>query len=65
MDDKTDYHWNILNESNSSYILPIEPSRAFPNSYCSTDNFVSTILVSGWLIFCCQNLILYPEKKRK
>ena len=53
MDDKTDYHWIILNESNSSHIFPIEPSRAFLHLYSSTDNFVSQILVSNWLIFCC------------
>ena len=29
MDDKIDYHWNILNESNSSYIFPIESFRTF------------------------------------
>ena len=29
MDDKTDYHWNILNESNSSYIFPKVTSRVF------------------------------------
>ena len=46
MDDKTDYQWNILNESNSSYIFPIEPSKAFPHLYSFTDNFVSPILVS-------------------
>ena len=60
MDGKTDYHWKILNESNSSYtgIFPIESSRAFPNSYSSNESFISQILVSDWLIFCSQNLIL-------
>ena len=61
IDDKTDYDWNILNESNSSYIFPIESSRAFSHSYSSTDNFVSPILVSDWLIFFCQNLILQQK----
>ena len=65
MDDKTDYHWNILYESNSSYIFPKESSRAFPYSYSSTDNFVSSILASDWLIFCCKNLILNQKKKWK
>ena len=55
MVDKTDYHWNILNESNSPYTFPIEPSSAFHLSYNSTDNFVSPILVSDSLIFCCEN----------
>ena len=59
MDPKTDYHGNILNESNSSYIYSIEPSRAFHHLYSSTDNFVSSILVSNWLIFCYKNLILH------
>ena len=63
MDDKTDYHLNILNESYSSYIFPIEPSRAFSHSYSSTDNFVLAVLVSDWLIFCCESLILHQKKK--
>ena len=58
MDDKTDYHWNISNEFNSSNIFPIESPRVSPHSYSSNDNFASSILVSDWLIFCCQNLIL-------
>ena len=62
MDDKTDYYWNILNEPNSSYIFPTESSRVFPHSYSSTDNFVSPILVSDWLIFCCENLILHQKR---
>ena len=44
---KTDYYWNTLNESNYSYIFSIETSRAFPNSYSSTEDFVSTIQVSA------------------
>ena len=63
MDDKTDYPWNILNESNSSCIFPIESSTVSPHSYSSTDSFVSPILVSDWSIFCCQNLILHQNKK--
>ena len=63
MNDKTDYHWNILNESNSSYIFPLEPCWAFPHLYSSIDNFVSPILVSYWLISCCKNLILHQKKK--
>ena len=59
MVDKTDYHWNILNESNSPYTFPIEPSSAFHFSYNSTYNFVSPILVSDSLIFCCENLTLH------
>ena len=57
MDGKTDYHWNILNESNSSYIFHMKSSKAFSRSYSSTDNFLSSILVCDWLIICC-------EKKR-
>ena len=29
MYDKTDYHWNILNESSSSYIFSTEWEQAF------------------------------------
>ena len=28
------------------------------NGYSSTDNFLSPILISDWLISCCENLIL-------
>ena len=63
IDDKTDYHWSILNESNSSHIFPIERSRAFPHSYSSTDNLVSSALISDWLISCCENLIIHQKKK--
>ena len=31
-------------------------------TYSSTDNFLSPIPVSGWLIFCCGNLILYQKR---
>ena len=61
MDDKTDYHWNILNKSNSPYTFPVEPSRTFHLS----DNFISPILVSDSLIFCCENLTLHYNKEEK
>ena len=31
-------------------------------STCSTDNFLSSIPVFDWLIFCCTNLILHQKK---
>ena len=31
----------------------------------STDNFLSPIPVSDWLIFCCGNLILHQKKEQK
>ena len=33
--------------------------------YSSTDNILSAIPVSDWLIFCCENSILYQKKKWK
>ena len=54
-----------FNESNSSYIFPIESSRAFPRSYSSNDIFVSPVLVFDWLILCCKNYILHQKKKLK
>ena len=33
--------------------------------YSSSDNFLSPILVSDWLILCCRNSILRQKKKRK
>ena len=33
--------------------------------YSSTDNFLSPIPVSHWLIFYCRNLVLYQQKKSK
>ena len=61
-----DYANNIhFNESNSSYIFPIESSRAFPRSYSSNDIFVSPVLVFDWLIFCCKSYILHQKKKLK
>ena len=54
-----------FNESNFSYIFPIESSKAFPRSYSSNDIFASPILVFDWLIFCCKNYILHQKKKLK
>ena len=34
-------------------------------AYSSTDNFLSPILISDWLIFCCENLIRYQKKETK
>ena len=31
-------------------------------AHSSTDNFLSTVLVSDWLIFCCENLIVHQKK---
>ena len=31
----------------------------------STDNFLSPILISGWLIFCCGNLILHQRVRNQ
>ena len=43
MDDKTNYHWNTLNECNSSYVFPIELSKAPPHPQSFYKNFVSPI----------------------
>ena len=36
-----------------------------PNPYSSTDNFLSPIPVSDWLLFCCKTLTINQKRKMK
>ena len=63
---------NILHESSQHKSLSAKSVRQKCSdfkwnlfTYSSTDNFLSLISVSDWLIFCCGNLILIQNRMSK
>ena len=46
-------------------MIHIDRYIATGSAYSSTDNFLSPIRISDWLIFCCENLIRYQKKEMK
>ena len=61
--------WNKVNLNLGSWhgesFTHLMLTTALLHIYNSTENFLPPILICGWLIFCCRNLILHHKKEMK